>query len=186
MAKQKKKRPLFVTLAMIFILFFLLTAVSCGAIWYYGTTLPEGHTASGSAIINAEVEEVFGLQADVRKAPEWNGTVAEIRDYKESEDGTASWTEIWADGNEFAMKRTAYVEDKLIRVEIEDKAEVFNGSWTFEFEEVEGGTRVTITEQGNIPNSFVRGMFNLVTEPDATLKEHLARLKRETEERVKE
>ena len=184
MAEPKKKRSLITTLALLFTLVFLLVLASCVGMCAYGSSVPEAHTASGSEVIKADIDDVFAMQADVQKHPEWHDLVAEIKDYKEEEDGTASWHEVWKDGNEFGMKRTAYIEGKLIRVQIEDKAEVFNGSWTFDFEEVEGGTKVTITENGNIPNAFIRGMYHLTTEPDQTLKEHLKRMKTEAEKRA--
>jgi hypothetical protein len=184
MAEQpKKKSSLLMTLVKVGLLLFLLMLGSCVGIWAYGKSTPEAHTASGSETIKADIDDVFETQADVQKYSAWNETVAEIRDYKENPDGTASWTEVWKDGNEFGMKRTAYIREKLIRVEIEDKAEFFNGSWTFDFEDLEEGTKVTITENGNIPNAFVRGMYNLVAEPDQTLKEHLKRMKTEAEKR---
>lgn len=184
MAEPKKKRSLITTLAMLATLVFLLMLASCVGMCAYGSTIPEGHTVSGSEVIKADIDDVFAMQSNVQEYPKWHDLVAEIKDYKENEDGTASWTEIWKDGNEFGMKRTAYVRNKIIRVEIEDRAEVFNGSWTFDFEEVEGGTKVTITENGNIPNNFIRGMYHLATEPDQTLKEHLKRMKTEAEIRA--
>lgn len=181
---QAKNRSLITAPALVLTHWCLLLLGSRLGGCAYGSSVPDGHTASGSEVIKADLEDVFAMQADVQKHPEWHDLVAEIRDYKEGEDGTASWTETWKDGSEFGMKRTAYVQNKKIRVEIEDKAEVFNGSWTFDFEEVEGGTRVTITENGNIPNAFIRGMYHLATEPDQTLKEHLQRMKTEAEKRA--
>lgn len=179
--KKKSVGMLLLKLGALFVLLILAAVVGTCA---YGGSKPEAHTASGSETINAPVAEVFALQADVLKTPQWTGLVKEVRDYKEKEDGTASWLEIWNDGNEFDMKRTAYVKDKLLRVEIQDRAEVFHGSWTFDFAEANGGTRVTITEEGVIPNAFIRGMYHLVANTDDTLKKHLQILKKEAEERA--
>jgi hypothetical protein len=185
MAEPKKKRSLITTLAMIATLVFLLMLGSCVGMWAYGKSVPEAHTASGSEIIKADIDDVFAMQADVQKHPEWHNVVAEVQDYKEDEDGTATWLAVWKDGNNrFRMKRTAQVENQLIRVEIADEAEFFSGSWTFNFEEVEGGTKVTITEDGRIPNAFFRGMYTLTSEPDQTLKEHLKHWKAEAEKRA--
>jgi uncharacterized protein YndB with AHSA1/START domain len=183
-AMAEKKRSvgmLLLKLAALFVLVIIAAVVGTCA---YGNSKPEAHTASGSETINAPVGEVFALQADVLKTPQWTGLVKEVRDYKENPDGTASWLEIWNDGNEFDMKRTAYVKDKLLRVEIQDRAEVFHGSWTFDFAEANGGTRVTITEEGTIPSAFIRGMYHLVANTDDTLKNHLQLLKKEAEKRA--
>jgi uncharacterized membrane protein len=184
MAEQpKKKSSLLKTLVLLALLLVLLPFAGCLGMCAYGSSIPESHTSTGSETIKADIDDVFALQANVQKYPEWHDLVKEIRDYKEEPNGAASWTEEWKDGNVFAMKRTAYIKEKLIRVEIEDTNEVFSGSWTFDFADLEEGTKVTITENGNIPNNFIRGMYHLTSEPDQTLKEHLRRLKTVAEER---
>lgn len=181
---EKRKRSFLVTLVKIAVLLALLPILAGLGFCAYGHSKPVGHTASGSELIHALPEEVFALEADIKKRPEWLELVKEVRDYKENEDGTASWLEVWNDGNEFDMKLSAIVPNKMLRLEIQDRNEVFNGSWTLEFEAVDGGTKVTITEQGNIPNAFVRGMFHVVASPDDTLKQHLQILKQEAEKRA--
>ena len=185
MAEQpKKKRSLITTLALVFTLLFLLAVAGCLGTCAYGSSVPENHTATGSETFKADIDDVFAMQADVPKHPEWHNMVAEIQDFKEQEDGTATWLAVWKDGNRFQMKRTALIENKLLRVEIKDEADFFSGSWTFNFEEVEGGTKVTITEDGNIPNDFVRGLHNLMSEPAETLNGHLKHWKAEAEKRA--
>lgn len=181
---EKRIGSLLGTLSKLGLLFTLMLVLAGVGMCAYGHSKPEGHTASGSEIIKAPLADVFALEADIKKRPEWMEQVKEVRDYKEGENGTASWLEVWNDGNEFDMKLAANAKDKMLRFEIRDRNEVFNGSWTLDFEAVEGGTRVTITEQGNIPNAFVRGMFHLVASPDDTLKQHLQILKTQAEKKA--
>lgn len=148
-----------------------------GGIYAYGLSHDAEHTATGSEVVNAPVAKVFSMQADPREVAKWKDQIAEVRDYKDLGGGLASWREVWKDNNQFDFVITHYEHNKLLRIQITDLNEVFYGSWTVEFEAAEGGTRVTITEAGTIPNAFVRGAFHLSTTTDATLKDHLSQLK---------
>jgi uncharacterized protein YndB with AHSA1/START domain len=143
----------------------------------YGRRMPEGHRASGSALVAAPIAEVFALHADPRKRPEFVPQVKEIRDFKDEGDGKASWTELWKDRNTFRMRLAECEQDRRLTMEIQVNKNVFHGTWTFEFAEEEGGTRVTITEDGRIPSPLTRGVYNLLADTDETLRKYLENLK---------
>jgi hypothetical protein len=176
--KKKKSSPIMRGLALVL----TVIAVAVAGVAGYGLTLDETHKASESAIMAAPVEEVFARQIDVQKHKEWRTDVSEIRDFKAEEDGKASWTEVWNDGTEMRMWFVEVVKDKTLKVRTEHTKGVFFGTWTFTFEEVEEGTKVTITEEGRIPNAFFRGMNALMnTDQSATIRKHLAALRADTE-----
>lgn len=152
-------------------------AFACAGIYAYGWSKDETHKASGSEIINAKIADVFARQADVQGQTKWRSGLIEVRDYKAGENGLAEWTEEWGRGRSLKLWRTELVPDKRIKVKLEGPGGTFYGTWTFDFEEAKGGTRVTVTEEGGIPNAFIRGMYSLMAAPDATLKKHLAELK---------
>lgn len=170
--KKKSSRAMKVVAGFLSVL-----AFACGAVYVYGWAQDEAHTASGSAVINAKVADVFARQADVQGQTKWRPELKEVRDYKAGEDGLAEWTEDWGRGRVVTLRHEEIVPDKRIKVKLEGPGGAFYGTWTFEFEPAEGGTRVTITEEGGIPNAFIRGMYSLMAAPDATLKKHLDELK---------
>lgn len=170
--KKKSSRAMKVVAGFLSVL-----AFACAAIYVYGWSQDETHTASGSALINAKVADVFARQADVQGQTNWRSELKEVRDYKAGENGLAEWTEDWGRGRVVTLQHVEIVPDKRIKVKLEGPGGAFYGTWTFDFAAAEGGTQVTITEEGGIPNAFIRGIFSLMAAPDATLKKHLAELK---------
>lgn len=179
--KKKKSSPVMRVVAGLL----LVIAAAVGGVWVYGSSQPEMHTSKGSETIAAKVADVFELQADVPSQTQWRSDLKEVRNWNPGKDGKASWTELWKDGrNEFKLEVLEYEKNKHIKVKIEDENKMFYGTWTYDFEEVEGGTRVTITENGGIPNPFFRGMYTLMNASDKTLKAHLADLKAQAEKKA--
>lgn len=180
--KKKKSSPLMRGLATVV----AVIALACGGVAAWGLTLDETHRASESTVIKAEVGDVFARQLDVPKHKEWRTDVSEIRDFKAEEDGKASWVEVSNDGTEMRMWFAEVLKDRKLVVRTEHTGGVFFGTWTFTFEEVEDGTKVTITEEGRIPNAFFRGMNNLMNRDQAaTIRGHLAALKSASENAAK-
>lgn len=176
--KKKKSSPIMRGLALVL----TVIAVACGGVAVYGLTLDETHKASESTVIKAELGDVFARQLDVQKHKEWRTDVSEIRDFKAEEDGKASWVEVWNDGTEMRMWFAEVAKDKSLKVRTEHTKGVFFGTWTFTFEEEDDGTKVTITEEGRIPNAFFRGMNSLMNRDQAaTIRGHLAALKAASE-----
>lgn len=179
---DKKRRSLGGKLAWLAIILVLLGAAAGGGVWYYGSTLPEKHVAAGVIEIAAPVDEVFELQADPTRGPEFRDDVKEVLNFKSLGGGRASWTEVWKSDRRLDFEITEHRRNTLLVITIRDQKEFFHGSWRFQFEEIENGTRVTLTEEGYVPHAFYRGMFNLIASKDATLNAHLKKLKAHFEE----
>ncbi len=179
--KKKKGSPVMRVIAGLL----LVIAAAVGGVWVYGSSQPEMHTSRGSETIAAKLSDVFALQADVPSQTQWRSDLKEVKNWEPGKDGKASWTELWKDGrNEFKLEVLEFEKNKHLKLKIDDENKMFYGTWTYEFEEVEGGTKVTITENGGIPNPFFRGMYNLMNASDKTLKAHLADLKAEAEKKA--
>lgn len=174
---DRRKRSLGSKLAWFAIFLALLGSAASGGVWYYGSTLPEKHVAAGVVEIAAPVSDVFELQADPTRGKEFRDDLQEVLNHKSLGGGRASWTEVWKDGNSFDFEITEYRSERLLMITIQDRKGVFHGSWRFQFEGIEDGTRVTLTEEGFIPHAFYRGMFQIIASKDATLNAHLKKLK---------
>jgi len=170
--KRKSSRAMKIVAGVLSMLAFV-----CAGVWIYGMTQDETHTASGSIVINAKVADVFARQADVEGQPAWRSGLMAVHGYKTGDDGKAEWQEEWADGDTLNFRTLELEKDRRIKVKLDHPRGVFYGTWTFEFEPAEGGTRVTITEEGGIPNALIRGVHTLTASPGETLKKHLAELK---------
>jgi hypothetical protein len=62
-------------------------------------------------------------------------------------------------------------------VRIADPDLPFGGTWTYELKQEESGTRVTITERGEVYNPIFRFMSRFVFSHTATLERYLAALR---------
>lgn len=102
-----------------------------------GYLLPVGHEASRSAEFNKPPEAVFALVADV--------------------DNYRSW---W-DGAEVKSAVVESVAPTKLVTKVVGETQ-FGGTWTFEITPTPGGSRLTITERGEIYNPVFRTLAKLV------------------------
>lgn len=154
--------------AAVFLAVLLLTMAA------FGWMLPVGHVASGSAVIGAPAEVVFARVADVPAYPSWWSEVSRVEPLTPV-DGRARYRE--------HMRTGAVVFEVVERVppvrfvsRIADPEQPFGGTWTFELAPADGGTRVTITERGEVYNPLFRFLSHYVFSQTATLDGCLAAL----------
>jgi Polyketide cyclase / dehydrase and lipid transport len=121
-----------------------------------GMLLPRNHRATSRIEIRTAPGEVWAVIRDLGQVP------AFWPDIKSSErqpdrDGKEAWSQTMKNG--FALP--LIVEEELppsrlvTRIAIEGKAP-FGGSWIYRVEPAEGGSRVSLTEDGWVDNPFFR------------------------------
>jgi hypothetical protein len=124
-----------------------------GIVALIGFFLPVGHEASRSAEFNKPPETVWTLIADPNSYRGW-----------------------W----EGAEVKTAVVESvppSRLVTKIVDETQ-FGGTWTFEITPTPSGSRVTITEQGEIYNAIFRTLAKYVFGYTATMDSFLEAAKK--------
>lgn len=145
--KKLVTRSLF---SAVLLLFLLIAGVTIA-----GTLMPEHHVASRWVELRQPPPEVWRTITDFAGAAAWRPDIEKV---EPGVDGTGRsvWIEVDASGEGIAY---ATVEEappsKLVR-EIADPELPFGGTWTFELQPTEQGTRLTITERGFVPNPIVR------------------------------
>jgi len=132
--------------------------------------IPKHHTASASALIHRPPHEVYAFMRDVAAAPQWRKEVARVE---------------LLDGNKF-REHAKYgtvtyeviddVPDDHFQTRILDLNLGYSGSWTYRFAAEGDGTRVTITEDGDVSNLMFRFLSRFVFGYDGTMKKVLAAL----------
>ena len=114
-----------------------------------GYLLPVGHEASRSAEFNKPPEAVFALVADVSNYRSW-----------------------W-DGVEVQSVVVESVAPAKLVTKVVGETQ-FGGTWTFEITPTPGGSRLTITERGEIYNPVFRTLAKLVFGYTSTMESCLA------------
>lgn len=140
-----------------------------------GMTLPQSHVATRSAHLSAAPDKVWSIVTAPQAYPSWRSDVASVQMLSGPESGKLSWREVSADGNKLAFDATLEAPLHFVTV-IADKGIPFGGSWDYRIESEGTGSRITITENGEVYNPIFRFVSRFVLGHTATLDKYLTAL----------
>jgi uncharacterized protein YndB with AHSA1/START domain len=140
-----------------------------------GMMLPKGHVAVHELRLAQPPESVWAVVTDFAKQPEWSALV-ESSERIADINGHPAWRENF--GGFTADMETAEWEPprRLVRV-VHAQNAGFRGSWTWELAPEETGTRLVITERGEVDNPIFRLMGKLMDQ-SATARKYGEALQR--------
>lgn len=127
----------------------ILIAVIAGA-WWLGSRLPVKHSASRSTAIAVPPERLWRAIIEPSAKRGWGGASETVE---------------------------AQPPRRLVTRLVGDSS--FGGSWTFEIEPVRDGSRITITEDGEIYNAFFRFVSRYLIGHARTIETYLKQLRQE-------
>ena len=149
-------------------------ALLAGVIALIGSRLPKTHTASRSVLLRQSPNQVYAVARDFGSAPTWRSDVKRIEVQtqpgqrvhfrEEGKNGTVNY-ELVED-----------VPSQRMVTRILDTDLGYSGKWTYVFSPDNGGTRVIITEDGEVSNVLFRFMSHYVFGQTATLDGYLTSL----------
>lgn len=139
-----------------------------------GWMLPVGHVASRSALVPHAPALVFARIADVAAYPSWWSEVTEV-DVLPPADGRPRFREHMSSGAVVFEIVEATPPVRFVS-RIADPEQPFGGTWTFEFAPEGAGTRVTITERGEVYHPIFRFLSRFVFSTTSTIESCLAAL----------
>jgi uncharacterized protein YndB with AHSA1/START domain len=139
-----------------------------------GYALPVGHVASREVRLAAAPDRVFAALRDVEKFPSWRSDVTSVDVLAAAP--ALRWRE--RGDNDITFEMEAVEPPRRLVTRIADPALPFGGSWTYELSPQDGGTRLVITENGEVYNPLFRLMSRFVFGHTATLDRYLADLQR--------
>lgn len=128
----------------------LLAAVVLGI----GATLPVGHRAVGEAVYPASRDSLFAVITDLERFPEWRSGVERV-ERQPAPAGEVRYVEFGADG-EIPYQVIENVPGRRRVTRIAGNDLPFGGTWTFELTDAPGGTRLRITEDGEVYHPVFR------------------------------
>jgi uncharacterized protein YndB with AHSA1/START domain len=136
-----------------------------------GYALPVKHTATRETVIPADTAAVFAAISTPSEFPQWRRGVKSVEMLPPVE-GKQSFRENGSDG------AITYVYDELVPSQrlvsrIADRSLPFGGSWTFELNPVTAGTRVRVTENGEVYNPVFRFVSRFIFGHDRTIAQYL-------------
>ena len=120
-----------------------------------GYSLPVAHVASRSADFNATPEQLFALISDLRNYGSW-----------------------WPEGTETRVAVVESVPPSRFVTKIDEPDAPFGGTWTMEIVPIPTGSRLTITERGEIYNPIFRALARFVFGYESTMESCFAAARR--------
>jgi hypothetical protein len=141
-----------------------------------GAALPKNHVVSRHIIIHRSPGEVYETVRNFEAAPSWRPDLERVeliatgdhhvRFREHGKQGTVTYDLIEDRPNE-----------KIV-TQIADQDLGYSGSWSYAFQSTAGGTRLEITEAGEVSNILFRFMSRFVFGQTSTIEKYLAALGR--------
>lgn len=141
---------------------------------FEGTRLPVGHVATRSIVVPAPPESVFATITDFSNAPSWRPSVDRV-DVVPSEGGKVRFSEV-SGRDILSLQVDTVVPPSRLVTRIIGEGLAFGGSWAYAVSPEGDGTRLTITEHGEVYNPFFRFMSRYVLGHTMTLDTYLKAL----------
>jgi uncharacterized protein YndB with AHSA1/START domain len=145
-----------------------------------GYALPRDHVASASRQISLPPHRVFLRITDVERFPDWRKDVERVEVITQS---PLTWRE-HAGGDVITFEIVASAPPERLVSRIADPDLPFGGTWTYELRPEGAGTRLTITERGEIYNPIFRFVSRFILGYTATIEGYLDALVDDTERRT--
>lgn len=157
---------------IILILFGVLAALAASVV-AIGMTLPQNHTASRTTHLSAPPDTVWGLITDFNRYPEWRKDVTSVE--KVESGGAPTWREV-SRGDRMTYEAVVWEAPTHLIANIADKGLPFGGSWDYRLAPEGSGTRITITENGEVYNPLFRFVSRYLMGHTATIDKYLKSL----------
>ncbi len=141
-----------------------------------GSRLPKEHVASKSILLDRRPEEVYAVVRDFASAPRWRADVSQV-EVETQPNGSVYFREVGSNGT-VNYELIEDVPAQRMVTKIRDPDLGYSGQWTYTFTAENGGTRLTIREDGVVANIFFRFMSRYVFGHTATIDSYLAALAR--------
>ena len=125
-------------------------------LYVIGLFLLQAHVASSSVLIRQPVDSVWRVVRTFDEYDTWWPEVSSVERLPDR-DGQELWTLRQRTG-ELPMQVIESTAAERLVTRIADDNLPFGGTWTYELREQDGGTLVTVTEDGEIYNPFFRVM----------------------------
>jgi uncharacterized protein YndB with AHSA1/START domain len=147
-----------------------------GVVALIGWLLPVAHEASRTSQFDEPPQRVYDVVADVGDYASWFAGVTRI-EMLDSANGKVRFREHTTSGPVTMEVEEARPPSRFV-TRIADPDQPFGGTWTFDIIPNDGGTRLTITERGEVYNPIFRFMARFVFGYTSTMDGYLRSLEK--------
>jgi len=148
--------------------------VLVGIMALIGSTLPKTHAVSRSIVLQKSPQDVYAAIRDFGSHPKWRDDVKQI-DVETSQGGPVYFREVAKHGTvNYELTEDIPAERMVTRIRDTDLG--YSGQWTYQLTPENGGTRLTITEDGEVSNVLFRFMSRYIFGQASTIETYLTSL----------
>ncbi len=144
-----------------------------------GAMLPQNHVASRTAQLSANPEQLWSIVIDVSSYPSWRSDVDSVERLATPD---LKWREV-SGGDRITFEAVTLDAPSHFVAHIADKGLPFGGTWDYRIEPAGTGSRITITENGEVYNPIFRFVSRYFMGHTATIDKYLTALARRTGDR---
>jgi uncharacterized membrane protein len=160
----------------------VLAAIAIGVV-VAGMSLPQNHVATRTTHLSAPPETVWGLISNAPDFPSWRSNVDSVEVLKSG--NAPSWREV-SKGERMTYEAVVFQPPAHMVTRITDKGLPFGGSWDYQVSpDGTTGTRLTITENGEVYNPIFRFVSKFIMGHTATIDRYLTDLSKKTDDTYK-
>ena len=141
-----------------------------------GATLPRAHVATRAARFPVAPDALWATLTDVAGYPRWRSDVRAV-EMLPSDTARVAWREVAKHGS-VAYAMTGATRPVRLTTTITDPTLPYGGSWEFALAPDGDGTRLVVTEYGDVRNPLFRFVSRFVMGHTATLDAYLSALGR--------
>jgi len=148
-----------------------------------GAFLPRTHTVASRVFYHQPVDSVWAAVVDVEHSPAWRTDIRSVERLPDRH-GNPLW-KLVSDEGSWSLEVIEAIPDQRYKTTVSDDLQGLGGSWTCFFASENGGTRLSLHEDGSISNPFFRVLGTWVFGLNAPLDAYLKALGRKFGEAVK-
>jgi len=145
-----------------------------GIIALIGSRLPKAHVASRSIHLARSPQDVYAVVRDFGSVPKWRADVKRMD--VDAQPGKPVYFREEAKHGTVNYELVEDVPAQRMVTRIRDTDLGYSGQWTYSFTPENGGTRVTIREDGEVSNVLFRFMSRYVFGQTSTIDGYLTSL----------
>lgn len=151
------------------------TFLVLGAVVGIGLLLDEKHTATRETVLAAAPQAVWASITDFSNAPSLRPGLSRV-DVLPPVNGLPAWREVERSGKAISYAVTESQPPSRLVVRLIGDDQPFAGVWTYELTPAGSGTRLRLTENGEIYHPVFRFVFHLFLNQAATIEQYLGAL----------
>lgn len=141
-----------------------------------GSRLPKSHRVFREEALRASPDAIWAAVTGVEAFPSWRSDVSKVQRLPDR-DGRPAWVEEGSSGKiTLAVER--WEPPRILVVRIADPDLPFGGTWTYEITPAAEGSRLRITEDGEIYNPLFRFMARFIFGYEATIASYMSAIEK--------